>query len=140
MPAGQEVRVLAGEPFKRCFFVVLGSLALALGAVGVFLPVLPTTPFLLLAAFCYLRGSRRLYDWLMNHRVFGAYIYNYVNYRAVKRSVKVGTLVFLWATLLISMLIVSNLLVGIILTVIGVGVSIHVLTLKTLNRDMTGDG
>ena len=121
---------------KRLAFIAGGSIALALGAVGVFVPVLPTTPFLLLAAFCYLRGSRRMYDWLMTHRIFGPYIYNYVNYRAVKKSVKIGTLVFLWATLLVSALIVSNLAVGVVLAVIGVGVSVHVLTLKTLEGGM----
>lgn len=135
---GRKESALAGGSAKRLFYVVTGSLALALGAVGVFVPVLPTTPFLLLAAFCYLRGSRRMYDWLMTHRVFGPYIYNYVNYRAVKKSVKIGTLVFLWATLLVSALIVSDMAVGAILAVIGIGVSIHVLTLKTLDGGVAG--
>lgn len=128
----------SGRTFRKVLLIAAGSVSLALGAVGVLLPLLPTTPFLLLAAFCYLSSSRRLYDWLINHRVFGAYIYNYVTFRAVKRSVKIGVLVVLWLTLTVSILLVHNLYIRIALVVIGAAVSIHVLTLRTLNARSTG--
>lgn len=120
---------------KKTLLLVLGSISLALGVIGVLLPVLPTTPFMLLAAFCYLRSSRSLYDWLINHRVFGTYIYNYMTYRAVTRKTKSMALFFLWLTLFISIVIVDNLHLRIFLAVVGVGVSIHLLHLKTITLE-----
>ena len=119
---------------KKYALIFTGSTSLALGIVGVFVPVLPTTPFLLLTSFCYLRSSKSLYDWVVNHRIFGSFIYNYMNYGAVKRGTKIRSLIFLWITLGISMAVLPNLHLRILLFVIGVGVSIHLLTLKTLNQ------
>ena len=119
------------KSLKKYLLIFAGSISLALGIIGVLLPVLPTTPFLLLSSFCYIRSSNRLYNWLINHKIFGSYIYNYLTYRAVKKSVKIGALIFLWFSLLISILIVSNLHLRIFLVAVGVSVSIHLLTLKT---------
>src|SRR3989337_662720 len=63
--------------FKRGFFVIAGTVFLGLGVLGIALPILPTTPFLLLSAACYYKGSKRLHNWLMNNRWFGGYIRNY---------------------------------------------------------------
>lgn len=120
---------------KKYLLISAGSLSLALGIIGVFVPVLPTTPFLLLASFCYIRSSSRMYNWLINHKIFGAYIYNYVTHRAIKRSIKIGTLIFLWLTIAISILSVSNLHIRLFLLVVGFGVSVHLLTLKTLKEE-----
>ncbi len=122
---------------KRLLLILAGSISLVLGVIGIVLPVLPTTPFLLLAAFCYLRSSRRLYDWMLNNRVFGTYIYNYLTYRAVKKSVKVVTLALLWSALSVSIALVSNVYLRVFLAAVGVGVSIHVISLKTLRKDGT---
>ena len=62
---------------------ILGLISLSLGVLGAFVPVLPTTPFLLLAAFLFLRGNKRLYEWLMNHPRMGAYISNFVEHKAI---------------------------------------------------------
>lgn len=123
---------------KKVFLIAVGSLSLALGFVGAFLPVLPTTPFLLLSAYCYLRSSKRLYRWLINHSLLGAYIYNYLTYRAITRSTRYGALFFLWVTLIISMLVTANLHLTIFLFAVGVGVTIHLFALKTLDRDQFG--
>ncbi len=120
---------------KKTILILVGSLSLALGLLGVFLPVLPTTPFLLLASYCYLRSSARLYRWLINHPLLGTYIYNYLTYRATTRSIRYGTLFFLWVTLIISMLITANRQLIIILTVVGIAVTVHLFALKTLERD-----
>ena len=72
----------------RVAFAALGTLFLALGIVGVFLPVLPTTPFLLAATACYMRSSRRFYNWLMNHPAFGPLIVEWRTYRSIPRRVK----------------------------------------------------
>lgn len=100
---------MAAVPIRKYLLIIAGSLSLALGIAGIFVPVLPTTPFLLLASFCYLRSSQRMYHWLMNHKILGPYIYNYVTYRAVKRNVKIGSLALLWLTLALSFFLVANL-------------------------------
>ena len=120
---------------KKYLLILAGSISLVLGIIGIVIPVLPTTPFLLLASFCYLRSSKRLYDWMLNNRFFGPYIYNYLTYRAIKRSVKVVTLILLWLALAVSIVLVSNVYLRIFLVAVGVGVSIHVLSLKTLRKD-----
>jgi uncharacterized membrane protein YbaN (DUF454 family) len=124
---------------KKYLLILAGSISLVLGIIGIVIPVLPTTPFLLLAAFCYLRSSKRLYYWMLNNRVFGPYLYNYLTYRAIKRSVKVVTLTILWLTLTISIVLVSNVYLRIFLVAVGIGVSIHVLSLRTLHKDLSGD-
>ena len=121
--------------FKKYLLIALGSLSLGLGAVGVAVPVLPTTPFLLIALFCYLRSSRRLYDWLIHHRLFGTYLYNYVTYRAIPRQTKIGALIFLWAGLITSVILVDALFVRLILLAVGIVVSIHILSLKTITKE-----
>lgn len=121
-------------PLKKYLFVILGSICLGLGALGVAIPVLPTTPFLLIALACYLRSSRRLYDWLIHHKVFGLYLYNYVTYRAVPRLTKVFALIILWVGLITSILLVEILFVRLILFAVGIVVSIHILSLKTLEK------
>lgn len=120
---------------KKYLLIFVGSISLVLGFIGVFLPVLPTTPFLLLSSFCFVRSSKPLYNWLINHKIFGAYIYNYITYKAVKKSAKVGALIFLWTTLSISIFAISSLHLRIFLVAIGVAVSVHLLTLKTLSKD-----
>ena len=122
------------KSIKKYLLIFTGSISLALGIIGVLLPVLPTTPFLLLLLFAIFVVQRVLYNWLINHKIFGSYIYNYMPYGAVKKSVKTGALIFLWLSLLISILIVSNLHLRIFLVAVGVGVSIHLLTLKTLTK------
>lgn len=74
----------------RVFWLILGLASLSLGLVGIILPLLPTTPFLLLAAFCFARSSDRLHDWLHAHRVFGPMIDNWHRHRAIARSAKVA--------------------------------------------------
>lgn len=119
---------------KKYLLIAFGSLALGLGALGVAIPVLPTTPFLLIALYCYLRSSRRLYDWLLHHRLFGRYLYNYVTYRAVPRNTKIGAMILLWFGLITSMILVDKLFVRLILLAVGIAVSIHILLLKTLEK------
>ncbi|NPV50235.1 MAG: YbaN family protein [Candidatus Methanofastidiosum sp.] len=119
---------------KKYALIFTGSTSLALGIVGIFVPVLPTTPFLLLSSFCYIRSSKRLHDWLINHKLFGSFIYNYINYGAVKRGTKIGSLIFLWAMIGSSIYLLQNFHLGILLLSIGFGVSIHILTLKTLKN------
>lgn len=120
------------KSIKKYLLISIGSISLGLGIFGIVIPVLPTTPFLLLSSICFIRSSERLYNWLISHRIFGSYIYNYMTYRAVKKSAKIGALIFLWLSLITSILLVWNLHVTILLLAVGIGVSIHLLSLKTL--------
>lgn len=113
---------------KRGFFILAGTIFLALGVVGIVLPILPTTPFLLLAAACYYKGSERMHRWMLNNRWFGGYIRNYKEGRRMSLRAKVFTLSLLWVVIGYSALFIVNLiLVQMILLIIAVGVSIHVI-------------
>jgi len=120
---------------KKGLFVVAGTASLALGCVGIILPILPTTPFLLLSAACYYKGSERMHRWLLNNRLFGSYIRNYKEGRGLPLKTKVFTLALLWVVISYSALVIVNMLiVQVILFVIAVGVSFHIITLPTFRQ------
>ena len=128
------------SPIKRRLTLAAGILFLVLGALGVVIPVLPTTPFLLLAAAMFMRSSGRLYLWLTNHRLFGAFIRNYRLYRAVPLRSKVWALVFLVLTIGYSVVFVmESWWLRALLLAVAVGVSRHVLRLKTLTPEMLAE-
>lgn len=105
---------------------------MALGVLGAFLPVLPTTPFLLLAAACYVRSSERHYRWIMENRVLGPAIRDYHERRAIRPRVKAAALVFLWASLAVSMWRVGSAPVDLIITCVGVASTAMILRIPTL--------
>lgn len=108
-------------------------MSLALAVVGVFVPVLPTTPFLLLAAWLWLRSSRKLHDWLMGHRRLGRYIKDYQENRAVPVRVKAFALFFLWASMLfcIFCVLAGRTWLQVVLLGIALAVTLHILLLKS---------
>ncbi len=108
-----------------------GSLALGLGVIGIFLPLLPTTPLLLLAAACYTRGSPRLERWLLSHPTLGRYISNYREGRGMTLRAKVMSLALLWIGCGASAYLVELLWVRLLLGAVAVGVGVHLLRLKT---------
>ncbi len=121
------------QKWVRILLIIAGTLSVGLGILGIFVPVLPTTPFLLLAAACYARSSQRFYDWLLNNKYFGNYIRNYQQRKAVPLKVKVLTLALLWITIGCSvMFAVEVFLVRVFLILIAIGVSIHIFSLRTL--------
>ena len=112
-----------------------GTVSLALGIMGVFLPVLPTTPFLLLAAALYMRSSQRLYGWLMSHKHLGAYIRNFREYKALPLRVKIVSVSMVWATLLYCAIYVAKeWWMSAMFIAIALGVTIHILSYKTLKK------
>ena len=117
----------------KFLFAFLGSVSLVLGIMGVFLPVLPTTPFLLLAAAMYMRSSQRLYDWLMSHRHLGAYIRNFREHKALPLRVKVVSVTMVWATLLYcAVFVAKEWWMSAVFIAIATGVSVHIISFKTL--------
>lgn len=123
---------------KNVFFVSAGFTSLSLGIAGIFLPLLPTTPFILLSSFCFLKSSRRLYRWLIHHRIFGKYIYNYITYRAIPMKTKILAVAVLWLSIAFSILAVKEIIIIFILFSIGIGVSIHILRLRTMKNKKMG--
>ena len=120
----------------KTLFVVLGALSLLLGLVGIFVPLLPTTPFLLLAAALWVRSSPRLYAWLLAHRRLGPYIRNFRENRAIPLHAKIVSVTLLWATLLYCIFFVVNAWwwAQLALLAVAVGVTWHILSFATLRR------
>ncbi len=87
----------------RLTWLVVGLVALALGAIGIAVPLLPTTPLILLAAFCFARSSNRLHEWLVTHDIFGPLIENWRRYGAISRRAKIISVVSMAAVLAISL-------------------------------------
>jgi uncharacterized membrane protein YbaN (DUF454 family) len=116
----------------KLFLITLGSLSVGLGAIGIFIPLLPTTPFLLLAAACFFRSSDKLYQRLISNRWFGRYLKNYREGKGVPVITKVIGIGALWITIGFSAVYATDLLsVRILLLVIAVGVTIHLILLPT---------
>ena len=116
----------------RTLLIFSGTFFLVLGILGIFLPILPTTPFLLLASFCYARSSQKFYRWLLNNRLCGAYIKNYIEGRGIPLKQKIFTLLLLWLTIGYSAIfIVPVVWVKILLAVIAIAVTIHLVKIKT---------
>jgi len=121
--------------FFRYLLIIAGTIFLGFGIIGIFLPILPTTPFLLLSAACYARGSQKFYNWLINNKWFGNYIKNYREGRGVPLKFKIFTISLLWLTILGSIyFITNNFLIEIVLIMIAIGVTIHIVTIKTLKQ------
>jgi len=121
--------------YKKFFFIGLGSLFTVLGITGIFIPILPTTPFLLLAAYLFARSSERCLNWLLTNRLFGTYISNYRSGKGLPLTQKILTLILLWVTIGYSALFfVEKLWLKILLILIALGVSIHLVVLKTYKR------
>lgn len=116
---------------KALLLRAVGFLCLAVGGVGLFVPILPTTPFVLIAAGCFAASSPKLYKWLLATRHFGPFIENYRSGTGVPRRVKRDALLFLWGTLCVSAIVFRRPLVWGILCLVGAGVTAHILLLKT---------
>ena len=117
----------------KALYVLLGTLSLALGIIGIVLPLLPTTPFLLLTAALYVRSSPRLYDWLLRQKHLGPYIRNFRENRAIPLKAKIISVSLLWITILYCVFfIATHWWLKIVLLLIAAGTSYHILSFKTL--------
>jgi len=123
------------NPLLRGLLVVAGSLCVGLGILGVFLPLLPTTAFLLLAAACYVRSSRQLYDWLLGHKWTGQCVRNYREGRGMTLRAKVFAIALPWITLACSAALTQNRIAHIFLSLVVVGVPVLILSVPTLREN-----
>jgi len=128
-------KITGTKPLKRwtrILLISLGVFFLLLGFIGIFIPVLPTTPFVLLSAALFARSSERFYRWLMGNRYFGRYIKDYREGRGVPLRIKTGAILLLWITIGLSIAFgVELLAVRIVLALVAVGVTIHIATIRT---------
>jgi uncharacterized membrane protein YbaN (DUF454 family)/ubiquinone/menaquinone biosynthesis C-methylase UbiE len=118
--------------------MVAGTISTAIGILGIFVPILPTTPFLLLAAACYIRSSERFYRWLLNNRIFGVYISNYIEGKGMILRVKLFTIFLLWVSIGIAIWIgTQNLVIRIVLALVAAGVTLHIISIKARRKERT---
>jgi uncharacterized protein len=124
------------SPFVRALLIAAGSISVGLGVLGIVLPILPTTPFLLLAAWCYARSSDRFHHWLMNHRLWGKYLRDYTSGLGIPAKVKMSALSLLWLAILSSAVFATDKLwLRILLVLIAIAVSAHILMIKTRHKN-----
>lgn len=120
---------------KKALLVAAGSVSLALAVLGIFLPLLPTTPFLLLASACYVRSSERLHGWLMGNRLLGGYIRNFRERRGIPLRGRIVTVVLLWLPLLYSVYRLDLLWLEVLLVLMGLAWSVLILRMRGVRDD-----
>lgn len=116
---------------KKTLLRIAGGLCLLLGAIGIFLPMLPTTPFVLLAALCFSYSHEKAYQWLLKNRTFGPYIENYRTGRGVPLRTKIRAICWLWITLIPCIILIQSIPLRFMLAVMGSAVTVHLVMLKT---------
>ena len=119
---------------KKKIYICVGLLAVGLGIIGAFLPVMPTVPFLLVALFCFERSSKKYHDMILNNKYFGKVLRDYYEGRGLTTSVKIKAILFLTCGMGFSFYKVQHLYLRIMLAVIWLGVTIHIILLKTKHK------
>jgi hypothetical protein len=132
----------AGRSISRALWLSIGMICLVLGAIGIVLPILPTTPFLLASAACFCKSSPKMYKWLLNNKWFGEYIKNYKEGRGLTLKTKITALSVLWITIGVSTVFFLGRLLPpqlvlplqIAMVAVAVAVSIYLLRLPTFKK------
>ena len=118
--------------FFRVLLLIAGWFFISLAITGAIIPLIPTTPFLLVAAACFYRSSPRFYHWLLNNKLFGKYIRDYKEKKGVPVNVKLVALIFLWSSIVVSaFFLIPILWLQILLVCIAIAVTIHISMIKT---------
>ena len=122
------------KPIK-VLLITTGTFFIGVGIIGIFIPILPTTPFLLISAALYARSSKRFYNWLINNKIFGIYIKNYREGRGIPLKLKIITIALLWITIGSSAIFAIDIFwVRVILVVIAIGVTIHIIRIRSKKK------
>jgi len=123
------------DKLKKQLLLIAGTICVVIGVIGIFVPILPTTPFLLLAAACYMRSSKKFYNWLLHNRLFGTYIRNYIEGRGMPAKVKIFTIILLWVAIGVSICIAApTFIVKVVLIIIAIGVTLHIVFIRARKR------
>ncbi|MEL0614717.1 YbaN family protein [Marinomonas arenicola] len=116
---------------KRIFFIILGWFSLITGIIGIFLPLLPTTPLVLLAAWCFSKSSERFHTWLIEHKYFGPILRDWQSSDGIPKRTRNRAILFMWLGMTISIIIVGRFWATLCLIMIGLAVSIYLLRMPT---------
>ncbi|RXZ71598.1 DUF454 domain-containing protein [Fusobacterium necrophorum] len=119
---------------KRNILLGIAWISLILGGIGIFLPLLPTTPFILLSAFCFQKSSERFHQWILNSPIFGKYIRDYQEQKGITLKNKIVAITFMALGMSFSAYKVPNIYMRISLAVIFIAVSYHIWKIKTLKK------
>ena len=120
----------------KILLICLGFVSLGLGLLGIALPVLPTTPFLLLASFCFAKGSKRFHDWFVSTKIYKKYLEDFVTHRSMTFKNKLTILIPVSLILIITFIFVDKLVVRIILSILFVGKYLYFFTqIKTISEE-----
>lgn len=111
---------------KKKILIIIGFVFLLIGAIGIFLPILPTTPFVLVAAGCF-TSSKRLSEWLKKSKLFGEFIINYRERKGLSNRTVIRSLGFLWIMLTISVISIHSLWSAILMPCVGIAVTTHII-------------
>lgn len=121
--------------YKRILYITIGSCSFILGFLGLFLPILPTTPFWLLTAYLYLNSSSKLYNRAMKIPLFSKIVRDFQEHKAISVRTKIISISTIWITVVLSAYFVDTLWLTILLFVISTGISLYILSYKTLQQD-----
>lgn len=132
MSSENEIKTAELPVIYRYVYLISGFLSVGIGVLGIFLPVLPTTIFLILASACFMKSSPRANEWLKNNRVLGPYLRNYQDKTGLTITTKVLNITVLWFSIILSGFFLTNeFYIRLLLLAIAIGVSIHLLMIKT---------
>ncbi len=124
---------ISNNPVIRWLLITAGWLSIVLGVIGIFLPLLPTTPFLLLAVTCFARSSEKFHGWLLNHKYLGPYIHLYLDGKGIPLKAKCYIIGLIWVTMILSIYLVPHVAAKILLAIIATGVTLYLLRMPTLD-------
>lgn len=129
----QDSAIISDKPIVRIILLAGGFIFVGIGILGMFLPLLPTTIFFLLAAWCFARSSVKFYNWLHHNKLFGKYLRSYRLEKGMTLGSKIFSVSFLWTGIILSsMFATDNIYVRMLLLIIAIGVSWHILAIKTI--------
>ena len=131
-----------GQKIVRAIWLIAGTICVVLGAIGIVLPILPTTPFLLAAAACYYKSSPRMHKWLLTNKWFGEYIRNYQEGKGLPMKTKIMALSVLWITIGLSLFLILErvlppqlvLPIQVIMVIVATIVSLYIMRLPTFKK------
>ena len=116
---------------KKLFLALFGFVTLLLGVAGIIVPLLPTTPLVLLSAACFSSSNKKLEAWLLRSRLFGPFIENYRTGQGISKLRKIASIIFLWVGLVSSMVIMRTVWIFVLLCIVGICVTTHLVMIKT---------
>jgi hypothetical protein len=128
-----EVQI-SQQPIVRWSLMFAGTIFVGIGILGIFLPLLPTTVFFLMAAWCYARSSKKFYNWLHHNKYFGKYLKNYREGKGITLSGKISSITVLWCGIFYSLFAIQSLAIRLLLIAIAIGVTIHIVLIPTNKR------